>query len=113
LPAPVLVIRHPLYGTITGKGSFAHTEGITDILRSRAPRGARALRASLASGLDRYHVDAVVLDGSYDAPLLGPELQHEFRLVSSQVTHVPLHPPTDTQSAPTLVYVRVHQPSGH
>lgn len=111
LPGPVLVIRHPWYGTLAGKGSFAQSEGMTDILRSQAPRGARALRASLASGLDRYHIKAVVLDGSYDAPLLGPELQHQFRLASRSITRVPLYAPTDTQSAPTLFYVRDGQPT--
>ena len=44
LRGPVLVIRHPWYGTLAGKGSFAQSEGMTDILRSQAPRGARALR---------------------------------------------------------------------
>lgn len=106
LPGPVLVIRHPWYATLVGKGSFAQSEGITDILRSQAARGARALRASLATGLDRYHINAVVLDGSYDAPLLGPELQREFRLVTNDITPVQLYPPTDTQSAPTILYVR-------
>jgi hypothetical protein len=106
LPGPVLVIRHPWYGTLAGKGNFAQGEAISDALRSQAPRGARILRASLPDALDRYHVNAVVLDGNSAPAWLASQLQHEFRLESTAITGTKLYPLTDLHTAPTLLYVR-------
>lgn len=104
LPGPVLVLRHPWYATVVGRGSFAQGEGISDVLRSADHRGADALRAELPTALD--HVAAVVLDGSFDAHVLGPALPREFRLVPGTITPSPLYPLTDVRTAPTLLYVR-------
>ena len=68
----MVVLRHPWYATLAGKGSFAQEEALGDVLRSAATRGARALRASLPRALDADHVQAVVLDGTFDAHFLGP-----------------------------------------
>jgi Dolichyl-phosphate-mannose-protein mannosyltransferase len=106
LPAPVLILRHPWYGTLAGKGSFAQGEGISDALRSQAVRGARILRASLPDALNRYHVQTVVLDGDSAPSWLVPQLQREFRLESSAITATKLYPLTDLRTAPSLVYVR-------
>jgi 4-amino-4-deoxy-L-arabinose transferase-like glycosyltransferase len=106
LPGPVLVLRHPWYATLAGKGAFAQQEGIGDVLRSADQRGARALRASLRTVLDADGIQAVVLDGAFDAPLLGPELTREFRLEPRPITPSRLYPLTDVRTAPTLLYVR-------
>ncbi len=107
LPGPVLVLRHPWYATLAGKGSFAQAEGITDVLRSHSPRGARALRASLPHALDADRIRTVVLDGTFDTRLLEPELGREFRLQRASITSQRLFPLTDTQTYPVLVYLRV------
>lgn len=108
LSGPVVVLRHPWYATLTGHGSFAQGEGITDVLRSSDPRGANALRASLPHALDADHVQAVVLDGDFDALVLGPELAREFHLVTRSITPTRLYPLTDVRTAPTVLYVRNH-----
>jgi hypothetical protein len=112
LPGPVVVIRHPWYATLAGKGSFAQAEAIDDVLRSAATRGARALRASLHDALDADDVQAVVLDGPWDAHLLGAELARDFRLQPDPITPSRLYPLTDVRTAPTLLYLRV-RPERH
>lgn len=112
LPGPVLVLRHPWYATLAGKGSFAQEEALGDVLRSTATRGARELRASLPGALDADHVDAVVLDGAFDAHFLGAAFGREFRVQRQPITPSPLYPLTDTRTAPMLVYVRVAGPPG-
>jgi hypothetical protein len=109
LPGPVLVLRHPWYATIAGKGTFAQEEAIGDVLRSTAPRGARILRASLANALDAYHIQAVVLDGSFDTHFFASELAREFRPQQEPITRTQLYPLTDVRTAPTLVYIRINQ----
>jgi len=106
LPGPVVVLRHPWYATLAGKGtSAAQEEAIHDVLRSRAPRGAQALRASLNRALDADGVRAVVLDYAGDGTLLGPEFEREFRLQRAPISP-PLYPLTDLRTAPRLVYMR-------
>lgn len=107
VPGPVLVLRHPWYGTAAGRGSFAQEEALGDVLRSSDPRGARALRADLRSALDADHIQAVILDGTFDAALLEPELSRDFRQAPGAVTPRPLYPVTDVRTAPTLLYVRL------
>ncbi|MFZ0091855.1 MAG: glycosyltransferase family 39 protein, partial [Solirubrobacteraceae bacterium] len=107
LPGPVVVLRHPWYATVVGKGAFAQAEAMGDVLRSAATRGGRALRASLAGALNANGVQAVVLDGTFDARLLGPELARDFRLQRTPITPSRLYPLTDVHTAPTLLYVRV------
>lgn len=107
LPGPVIVIRHPWYATLAGKGTSAQAEAIDDVLRSASTRGARALRASLRDALDTDNVHAVVLDGPWDARLLEPELTRDFRLETKQITTARLYPLTDVRTAPTLLYLRV------
>jgi hypothetical protein len=107
LPGPVIVLRHPWYATLAGKGSFAQEEAIGDVLRSAATRGARVLRASLRGALNAENVQAVVLDGTFDARFLGPELARDFRLAPEPITPARLYPLTDVRTAPTLLYLRV------
>ena len=52
-------------------------------------------------------VNAVVLDAPSDANLFGPDLTHDFTLVTSRL--VPgdaFIPPTDVSTKPSLLYVR-------
>ena len=106
LPAPVLVLRHPWYAQVLGRGAFAQGEGITDVLRSAAPQGRTVLSADLHGALDRDHVNAVVLDGGFDAALLGVGFARTFRLAVTIPAARRLYPLTDTRTAPALVYVR-------
>ena len=108
LRGPVLVLRHPWYATLAGKGTFAQDEAIGDVLRSSSNKGARPLRASLEHALNRYHVQAVVLDGTFDTHFLEPELARYFRLQRRPITPSRLYPLTDVRTSPTLLYRRVH-----
>lgn len=110
LPRPVVVLRHPWYATLAGKGSFAQEEALGDVMRSTARRGASTLRASLASALNADHVQAIVLDGTFDAHFFGAKLAREFRLQRQPITTTPLFPLTDVRTAPTLLYLRVRPP---
>ncbi len=107
LPGPVIVLRHPWYATLAGKGTFAQEEAIGDVLRSVATRGGRALRASLRAALSTDNVQAVVLDGTFDTHFFGSELTREFRLEPEPITPLRLYPLTDVRTAPTLLYLRI------
>ena len=107
LPGPVIVLRHPWYATLAGKGTFAQEEAIGDVLRSASRRGARPLRASLAGALNADDVQAVVLDGTFDAHFFGSELARYFRLQPEPITASRLYPLTDVRTSPTLLYLRV------
>jgi hypothetical protein len=112
LPGPVIVLRHPWYATLAGKGTFAQEEAIGDVLRSAATRGAGTLRASLPGALDTDHVQAVVLDGTFDTHFFGGELTRDFRLQPDPITSSRLYPLTDVRTAPTQLYLRVHPAPG-
>ena len=109
LPGPVVVLRHPWYATMAGKGDLgAQEEAIHDAQRSSAPRAARALSAAtLGRDLDADHVQAVVLDYAGDGSLLGPEFTREFRRQAAPLTAHRLYPLTDLRTAPALLYLRV------
>ena len=106
LPAPILVLRHPWYAQAAGRGTFAQAEAISDVLRSAAPRGRRALRADLGRALLRDGVRSVVLDGSFDAHVLGAGFARRFRLVAAIPAGDRPYPLTDTHTAPAFVYTR-------
>lgn len=105
LPGPVLVLAHPWYGTLAGKGSFAQADAITEVLRSHGARGAGALRSVLRDSLNRYRIQAVILDKPPPG-WLAPQLAHDFVLQPGAVTRQLLRPPADLRSAPTLLYLR-------
>jgi hypothetical protein len=109
LPGPVIVLRHPWYATLAGKGnSSAQEEAIHDALRSTAPRAAADLSdAALGRALDTDDVQAVVLDYAGDGSLLGRQFAREFRLQVAPITRSRLDPLTDLRSAPTLLYLRI------
>ncbi len=106
LPGPVLVLRHPWYGTLAGKGSFAQADGLQEILRSKSARGRTELNRALVGSLNRDHVEAVVLDAEPPPTWLAPQLARDFRLLPGAITRLRLRPPADLRSWPTYVYVR-------
>jgi Dolichyl-phosphate-mannose-protein mannosyltransferase len=113
LPGPVIVLRHPWYGTEAGKGTFAQVEAIGDVQRSASRKGSIPLNASLRTALNAYHVQALVLDGTYDERFFGPELARYFRLQRRPVTPLRLYPLTDAVTSPTLLYLRVKPAPQH
>ncbi len=105
LPGPVLVLAHPWYATLAGKGAFAQSDAIFEVLRSSDSRGSTYLRRELANSLDRHRIQAVVLD--HPPPKwLAPQLNREFVLKSDQITATLLRPPSDLRSGPTFLYLR-------
>jgi hypothetical protein len=105
LPGPVLVLSHPWYGTIAGKGSFAQSDAIIEVLRSDDARGATYLRRALRNALDRYRIRAVVLDHAPPS-WLAPQLAREFDLQPQPITSTVLRAPADLRSGPTYLYLR-------
>lgn len=105
LPGPVLVLAHPWYATLAGKGTFAQSDAIFEVLRSSDPRGSTYMRRELANSLDRYRIQAVVLDHPPPA-WLAPQLDRDFVLQSGQITATELRPPSDLRSGPTFLYLR-------
>jgi hypothetical protein len=106
LKGPVLVLRHPWYGTAAGQGSFAQADGLQEILRSSNPRGRTELRGALAGALDRDHIQAVVLDSRPAPSWLEPQLARDFVRVPGTITQIPLRPVSDLRSWPTYLFVR-------
>jgi hypothetical protein len=105
LPGPVLVLSHPWYGTLAGKGSFAQADALTEVLRSDAAHGSADLSRALRGSLDRYGIQAVVLDKP--PPVwLAPQLAHDFVLQPMPITTLPLRPPGDLRGSPTYLYLR-------
>lgn len=105
LPGPVLVLSHPWYGTLAGKGSFAQADAIREVLRSQAPRGRSALSAALRGSLNRYHVQAVLLDNP--PPVwLAPELARDFTLQPGAPTTDQVRAPADIRTWPEYLYLR-------
>ncbi len=105
LPGPVLVLSHPWYGTLAGKGSFAQQDALEEVIRSDSPRGAAYLDRDLIGALNRYGISAVVLDGP--APgWLAPQLGRDFVLQPAPLTPTALRDPADVRTAPRFVYLR-------
>lgn len=105
LPGPVLVLAHPWYGTEAGKGSFAQSDAIFEVLRSDDARGSAYLRRDLHTALDRYRIQAVVLDHQ-PPPYLATQLAREFILQPRPITPTILRPISDLRSGPTFLYLR-------
>jgi hypothetical protein len=105
VPGPVLVPSHPYYLRLAGLPTHASAIAIGDALASRPGRMRDAVTAMLPWSLKG--VNAVVLDAPSDANLFGPDLTHDFTLVTSRL--VPgdaFIPPTDVSTKPSLLYVR-------
>jgi hypothetical protein len=109
LPGPVLVLAHPWYGSLAGKGSFAQVDAIIEVLRSDASRGAAVLNRTLGDSLNHYHIQAVVLDQLASGWIAG-QLARDFVLQPGTITQQLLRPPAGRRSAPTYLYLRRSQP---
>jgi hypothetical protein len=105
LPGPVLVLAHPWYGTLAGKGSFAQADAITEVLRSDSSRGVTDLRRALRGALDRYGIRAVVLDKGPPS-WLAPQLARHFVLEPGAFVGAQPRPPADLRGTPVRLYVR-------
>ena len=99
---PSLVLDRGRQGSIRPGGG---DRGRTSL--RRVARGARDARV-IARCARHLHVQAVVLDGPWDAQLFGPELRRDFRLQPALITPSPVYPLTDVRTAPMLVYLRIH-----
>jgi hypothetical protein len=106
LPGPVLVLRHPWYSTLAGKGNFAQADGLQEILRSKSSRGRTELRGALAGSLNRDGIQAVVLDARPAPAWLAPQLAKDFVVVPGTITRDRLRPVADLRSWPTYLFVR-------
>jgi hypothetical protein len=105
LPGPVLVLAHPWYGTMANAGTFAQSDAIFEVLRSGDSRGSAYLRHTLRGSLDRYGIQAVVLD--HPPPSwLETQLKREFVLQPGKITPTVLRPPSDLHSGPTFLWLR-------
>jgi hypothetical protein len=109
LPGPVLVLAHPWYGTLAGKGSFAQADALTEVLRSDSAPGATDLSRALRGSLNRYDIRAVVLDKGPPS-WLESQLAKDFVLESYRFAGAQPRPPADLRGAPVRLYVRR---SGH
>ncbi len=105
LPGPVLILSHPWYGTLAGKGSFAQEDALEEVIRSAGPRGAAYLNHDLSDALDRYRIRAVVLDGPPPG-WLAPQLDREFILQPAPLTRSALRDVGDVRTAPRQLYFR-------
>ena len=105
VPGRVIVADHPLYLTQAGKDTSADLEAIRDVLRGGSVRARVALSAALPSGLSG--VDVLILDDAAEAALFQPVLGADFRLSTRPaVPGTGLHPVSDLDLRPTLVFVR-------
>ena len=110
-PGRVLVLDHPFVATQAGKISFAHGEGMVDVLRGRNGRAREALTTDLATAIEDPAISTVILDDLSEAALLGPAFVRDFELVpGTVVAGDALWPRTDVQSRPTYMYVRKTSP---
>ena len=107
LPGQVIVLDHPWYATLAGKGTSAQEEAIYEVLRSGDDRGRRVLLRDLPGAVASPAVGAVVLDNGDEARGFAAVLARDF--IEVPVPLVPgdaLYPVTDQRVRPTLLFVR-------
>ena len=105
VPGRVVSADHPGYVTQAGKAPSADLEAIRDVLRGGSARARAALIAALPSAL--RGVDVLILDDAAEAALFQPVLGTDFRLSARvAVPGTGLHPVSDLDLRPTLVFVR-------
>lgn len=107
LPGRVVVLDHPFYATLAGKGTNADEEAANDIERSGPSSARRVLVADMRTALLRPGVGAVILDNTGDERNLRAELRSGYRLLATPaVAGNAFSPVTDLQLRPSLVFVR-------
>ncbi|MBV8949246.1 MAG: hypothetical protein JOZ99_00095, partial [Actinobacteria bacterium] len=106
LPGRVVVLIHPWYGTVAGKGDFAAGAAVQDLLRSQPSRARVALVRDERTALLAPDIGAVVLDQAPD-PILAPQLAGSYTKVSDRaIIGTAFFPVTDLRLRPAFVYVR-------
>jgi hypothetical protein len=107
LPGQVIVLDHPWYSTLAGKGTSAQEDAIYEVLRSGDQRGRRILLRDLPGAVASQAVGAVVLDDTDDERGFADVLQREFVPVPAPViSGGAFYPVTDQRLRPTMLFVR-------
>ncbi len=107
LPGQVIVLDHPWYATLAGKGTSAHEEAIYEVLRSGDGRGRRVLLRDLPTAVASSTVGAVVLDDTDDERGFADVLRRDFVEVPAPlVAGGAFYPVTDQKQRPTVLFVR-------
>jgi hypothetical protein len=107
LPGQVVVVDHPWYAALAGKGTSAQGEAIREVLRSGDDRGRTALLRDLPTAITSPAVGAVVLDAPEDEWGFADAVERQFvaapsPLISGRV----FYPVTDLGLRPTELFVR-------
>lgn len=108
LPGQVVVLDHPWYGTLVGKGTFADVEALHDVLRAGPSRARSDLEANLAVALSNPRIGAVILDSTGNEQGIGAVLRADFTQVPMTWDPGSAFFPVaaDSGSRPTLLFVR-------
>jgi len=107
-PGQVLVLDHPWYATMAGKGTWAQGEAVHDVLRAGPSQARTDLEASIRATLADPALRTVYLDDRGDEGILGPGLTSRFTHAPGQVfdCYQCFFPPTDVALRPALKLVR-------
>ncbi len=81
LPGQVVVLDHPWYATLVGKGNYADVEALHDVLRAGPSRARSDLEANLAFALSNPQIGAVILDNAGNEEGIRAPLQAGFTSV--------------------------------
>jgi hypothetical protein len=107
LPGQVVVLDHPWYATLAGKGTSAQGEAINEVLRSGDDRGRAALLRDLPRAVTSPRVGVVVLDAPEDERGFADALRQEFVAVPAPlVSGDAFYPVTDLGLRPTELFLR-------
>jgi hypothetical protein len=107
LPGQVVVVDHPWYAALAGKGTSAQGQAIREVLRSGDDRGRTALSRDLPTDIASPAVGAVVVDAPEDEWGFADALERQFVAAPSPLIsgHV-FYPVTDLGLRPTELFVR-------
>jgi hypothetical protein len=106
LPGRVVVLIHPWYATLAGKGDFAAGAAVQDLLRSRPSAARRALIQDETQALLAPDIGAVILDQAPD-PILRPQLDAAYTAAPGPATvGASFFPVTDLRLRPAFIYIR-------
>jgi hypothetical protein len=107
LPGQVVVLDHPWYAAMAGKGTAAQEEAIYEVLRSGAGRGRAALLSDLPGAVAAPSIGAVVLDDTDDERGFADVLRRDFvQAPAPIVSGGAFYPVTDQQLRPTELFLR-------
>jgi len=107
LPGQVVVLDHPWYAAIAGKGTSAQGEAINEVLRSSDDRGRTALVGDLPGAIASPEIGAVVLDSPEDERGFADALGRAFVAAPAPLlSGRAFYPVTDLGLRPTELFVR-------